>query len=193
VAAQSHATLEEYFKLDEATPGNRYEYFDGLIRTRPNEIGYHYIAAVNVMALLGNALKDDASCFVFPPDIWVQIGPACVVHLDVTVTYEPIDYAGTSIHAPVLAIEVLSPNTEAFDRGRKAQYYRACPSMMEYVLVAQDRVSVEVQRRHKESNLWTIENYSEGETFTLNSIGVTLAVADIYRKVVFPETTQPEP
>jgi len=39
---------------------------------------------------------------------------------------------------PVLLVDVLSPNTEAYDRGRTFELYREIPSFEEYLLMAQD-------------------------------------------------------
>ena len=44
-------------------------------------------------------------------------------------------------------MEVLSPSTEADDRGDKFAGYRSISSLQEYVLIAQDRLSVEQYRR----------------------------------------------
>jgi Uma2 family endonuclease len=41
-------------------------------------------------------------------------------------------------------VEVPSPTTEAYDRGKKFLHYRRLPSLQEYVLVSQDRILVSV-------------------------------------------------
>ena len=50
---------------------------------------------------------------------------------------------------PCVIIEILSPSTEDYDRGEKFERYRQMATPREYVLVAQDRVSVE--RFHREA------------------------------------------
>ena len=52
---------------------------------------------------------------------------------------------------PSFVIEVLSPSTEAYDRGRKLAIYMAVPSIVKIVLVSQDQVRVDkyvATRRH---------------------------------------------
>jgi Uma2 family endonuclease len=48
---------------------------------------------------------------------------------------------------PTVLVEVLSPSTEADDRGRKFAHYQRLPSLREYVMVSQDRVLVERDTR----------------------------------------------
>ncbi len=185
-------TVEEYKELDRNTEGVRYEYYDGSIRTRPFDTVRHSLICVNIMSRLASALWNEPS-LVFPSDAWVQIGTTRYVHPDVTVSCDPQDARGESVRAPVVVVEVLSLDTEAFDRGDKADYYRAMPSIMEYVLIDQAQPYVQVQRRHSDSNLWAIDSYGEGDSFTLTSLNVTISVADIYRKIVFPDAAAPAP
>jgi Uma2 family endonuclease len=41
-------------------------------------------------------------------------------------------------------VEVLSPSTEAYDRGEKFAHYKRIPSLRQYVLVSPDEHRVEV-------------------------------------------------
>jgi Uma2 family endonuclease len=77
---------------------------------------------------------------------------------------------------------VLSPSTEAYDRGLKFQRYRQRPSIQEYILVAQDRAVVERYSRHGDHWILT-ESAGLEATLDLPSIGCTLALRDIYDKV----------
>jgi Uma2 family endonuclease len=77
-------------------------------------------------------------------------------------------------------IEVLSPSTEGHDRGRKFQDYRTLASLREYVLIAQDSPRIEHFLR-QDNGTWLFSDAS----IELPSIGCTLALADVYRKVTF--------
>jgi len=81
---------------------------------------------------------------------------------------------------------VLSSGTEARDRGRKFGWYRACPSIQEYVLVASEYKEVQVYQRER-NDLWTLRNFAPGDTAELASLGVTFSVADVYEGTFFPE------
>jgi Uma2 family endonuclease len=80
---------------------------------------------------------------------------------------------------PVLVIEVLSPSTEAYDRGQKAAHYRRIATLKEYVLVAQDAPRIEVFRR-VEGGRWEFLEAGAGETLTLQSVGCTIAVDEVF-------------
>ncbi len=85
---------------------------------------------------------------------------------------------------PRVIIEVLSDSTEAYDRGKKFQHYRSCPSFLEYVLVA-SRGTPCIERFVRTDEAWTIcKAASVGETVSLSSVELTLDVDAIYRGLV---------
>jgi len=79
---------------------------------------------------------------------------------------------------------VLSPNTEAFDRGDKFADYRHMESLKEYVLVSQNRQSVECFRRNLEGQ-WVLYPYTQGDEVHLASVDFRCAIANIYEDVTF--------
>lgn len=84
---------------------------------------------------------------------------------------------------PVLIVEVLSPTTEAYDRGKKFQHYQKIASLAEYVLVAQDQPRVERFLR-QDGNQWLLTTTAGLEsTVSLSSIQCALALAEVYDKV----------
>ena len=84
---------------------------------------------------------------------------------------------------PVLIVEVLSPSTESYDRGQKFKFYRALPSLQEYVLVAQDRVNVEVFRKNEEGHWVLYEADIEQGMIEWVSVGCTFHTDDVYAGV----------
>ncbi len=86
---------------------------------------------------------------------------------------------------PTLIVEVLSPSTEQKDRGEKFEMYRMLDSLREYVLVAQDRRSVEVFRKN-EAGRWELFAFDEAaETVELASVGAALEMEALYERVGF--------
>jgi Uma2 family endonuclease len=79
---------------------------------------------------------------------------------------------------------VLSPSTEAYDRGRKFGHYRAIESLSAYLMVASEMIGAELFTRQPD-NLWklTAEASRLEETFEIESIGCRLKLADVYEKV----------
>ncbi len=89
---------------------------------------------------------------------------------------------------PSLIIEVLSPSTEAYDRGQKFLHYQQIPSLQEYLLVAQDEPRVELYTRGPNS-AWTYKMAAGPDaTLALASIDCAVLLADIYRDVSFGTT-----
>lgn len=75
---------------------------------------------------------------------------------------------------PAILFEVLSPSTEAYDRGRKFEHYRSIESLREYVLVTQDRISVGKFTR-QESGLWLLQEWhSLDDLLPLDSLGADI-------------------
>ncbi len=89
---------------------------------------------------------------------------------------------------PKVIVEVLSPSTELYDRTEKFNNYRIWnPTLTDYILVSQKEAFVEHFRKTSE-NVWmmTLASGMTGE-IKIDSIEVTMKLADIYKKVVFPE------
>lgn len=80
---------------------------------------------------------------------------------------------------PAVIIEVLSDSTEAYDRGAKFEHYRRIESLREYVLVAQNKIHVELYRR--QNSLWVLSDVDD--TLLIPSIDCSVNVAAIYEKV----------
>ncbi|HEX4205497.1 MAG TPA: Uma2 family endonuclease [Ktedonobacteraceae bacterium] len=81
--------------------------------------------------------------------------------------------------SPHLIIEVLSPGTEAFDRGLKFERYQARASVQEYVLVSTERRTVEVFNRR--GKLWVYQLYRANQQFDLTNLDLHLTMDDLYR------------
>ena len=84
--------------------------------------------------------------------------------------------------SPKLVVEVLSPSTEARDRMEKRLAYPSLASLEEYVLVAQDRVHVEVYRR--QGSAWVVERHGAGDTVGLESADTSFPAEQIYEDVL---------
>ena len=85
---------------------------------------------------------------------------------------------------PTLIVEVLSPTTELYDRGRKFAQYRTIESLRAYLMVASELIGAELYTRQPD-NLWklTAEARRLEDTFEIESIGCRLKLADVYEKV----------
>lgn len=176
-------TPQEYLAWEEQQP-ERYEYFDGEVYAMTGGTLAHGRIGLNTTSLLRIHVRG-TGCIANNSDCKLAIsenGP--FTYPDVSVSCDDRDrVAKQYIQFPCLIIEVLSPSTEAYDRGGKFRLYRNLDSLQEYGLVSSDLKSVELFRRN-ESGGWEYMAYSEGETFTLTSIGLTIAVDAFYEDVI---------
>ena len=85
---------------------------------------------------------------------------------------------------PCIVVEVLSPSTEADDRGEKFVRYRQIPALQEYILISQDKVRVEHYLR--QGTRWVSTEFRKlTDVLPLISIDCALPLRDIYRRVPF--------
>jgi Uma2 family endonuclease len=89
---------------------------------------------------------------------------------------------------PGLIVEILSPSTQAYDRGRRFEHYRSIPSLNEYLLLASERISAELFTRQPDCR-WLLTTSAGAEGFLhLQSVDCRIAISSIYEKVLFPES-----
>jgi Uma2 family endonuclease len=106
---------------------------------------------------------------------------------DVTVSCDSRDRgAKDAIHYPSFVIEVLSPSTEAQDRGRKSLEYRSSQTIQEYLLISSDIPIIELFRREK-NGFWTLYTLRLNDSVELTSLNVRFPVAKAYENTSFLE------
>ncbi|OUL26711.1 Uma2 family endonuclease [Nostoc sp. 106C] len=174
---------EEYL-VWEPTQEQRYEYWDGEVVAMSGGTRNHNRVCLNFFKLLDDALGD-RSCEVYIVDVKVQVEPGQkYFYPDVVVTCDDRENDPQLVQFPCLIVEVLSPSTEAADRGKKFAKYRQSPTLQEYVLVQVAQPGVEVFRRNEQGK-WVLSEYSLEDRLTLESVNVEIAIADLYRQVQF--------
>jgi Uma2 family endonuclease len=82
---------------------------------------------------------------------------------------------------------MLSPSTEAYDRGRKFEHYRSLDSVSAYLMVETERVHADLCTRQP-GGQWLLTAAGPGQTLNLDSIGCRLSPADIYEKLALAES-----
>ena len=147
----------------------------------------HALISGNALRVVGNQLVG-RPCEVYGSDMKVRIEKANVFRYPdlsalcgPTLTY---DEADDVICNPSVIVEVLSPSTEAYDRGDKFALYRLLDSLAEYVLVSQDKVEVELHRRVGPGK-WSSTLYNGKEdTLELTTIDCRVSLKELYDKVL---------
>jgi Uma2 family endonuclease len=79
---------------------------------------------------------------------------------------------------PAVAVEILSPSTEQYDRGEKLRQYQAVPSLLHVVLVAHDERRIDVWSHRGDD--WSALSARQGEQAAVLGIGSVLVADDVY-------------
>ena len=178
-----YMTVDEWRELERQSEV-KHEYIDGQVYAMAGGTLDHSFVAVNVVALLNRALGR-GPCRAYNSDAAARLSPTRFTYPDATVTCDEQDRGRiTEIQTPRMIVEVLSDSTEARDRGVKFEYYRACPSVQEYVLVSTRRQLIEVYSRTQKG--WILHVYEPGDTVELPSIDVHLPFVAIYEGTDVP-------
>ena len=191
VAAAPRRMSYEQYVAWEQTQDERHEFHDGEVLAMSGASHDHGCVAANCIGELHQRLKG-RPCRISDGATRVrQLQARRYVYPDLSIVCEQPQYDTTNprrltLLNPLLVLEVLSPSTEAYDRGDKFQYYRQIPSLREYVLVAQDRANVEVFSLN-DGGLWAIAAYVGLDAVAkLRSIEVDLPLAEVYANVPLP-------
>jgi Uma2 family endonuclease len=184
-------TVEEYLRMEQAAV-SRHEYHDGEILAMAGGTFTHSAIVSNVNRAVGNALVGKP-CRAMDSNLKIGISrERRFVYPDVSVICGPPQFdlrdpSRQTVINPRLVIEVLSPSTEAYDRGTKFDRYRELESFEEYVLVAQDHPSVQTFFKQPDGT-WLLTPYAGMEAIAkLRSLGVELTLTDVYAGVEFPD------
>ena len=191
--SQAYYTPEEYITLErKAIPDAetvRSEYINGKIIGRSSSNLSHNLITGNIAAGLYTRLKN-RGCFAFANEMRVSIPAAnSYFYPDVGVVCEEPRFEDDVFDIllnPIVVVEVLSPSTEAYDRGDKFAHYRQLQSLQEYILISQDKVRVDHYVRH--AIQWILTDFQAlDQQLPLTSIQCELPLQEIYENVPFPE------
>lgn len=181
-------TLEEYFAL-ERTSERRFEYCDGEIVLMSGGSRQHGEIASNLIFNLRRRLSA-GNCRVYGSDTAVVVPAAPPYRYPhVSVVCGEAGFRGINgldaLINPTLLIEVLSPTSEAYDRGTKFEWYKSIPTFIEYLLIAQDRSHV-TQRTRQPDGSWLERAVNDPDAaLRLDSIACELPLREIYDGVAF--------
>jgi Uma2 family endonuclease len=180
-------TPDEYLALEEVSEV-RHEYRNGEILAMANNLPKHNQIEGNLAYLTHTALrKKPYSVFICNQRLAIP-GDSLYTYPDVMVVPRPVELqAGRkdTITNPILIAEILSDSTKDYDRGDKFISYRSIPTFQEYLLISQDAHHVEHHVKQNEKQ-WLFTEYDGlEETVKLSSIGVEIALADLYENVNF--------
>ena len=196
-ATKRRLTPAEYLALEVASDV-RHEFFGGEMFAMSGGSYWHNLVKDNLARGLGNRLAGRA-CTVLTSDQRVKVdATGLYTYPDIVVFCgKPVFEDGVNDTAvnPLLVAEVLSDSTEKYDRGVKFGHYRRLPSVQEYLLLCQDRVSVECYRRQADNDpgSWLLTAVTDpAGVVEITSLGISVPVAEIYASVEFPPASPPQ-
>ena len=192
-----YCTLDEYFRLAEASL-EKLEYRGGLVVPLGGEVVAMAGGTENHGLVIGNVggeLRDrlrGTPCRYYPTDFRIGIrGYPTYTYTDGHVICGPTrlddrDPTGQTATNPTLVVEVLSPSTEAYDRGGKFVRYMQAESLREYVLVSADEPRVDVFFRQADGTWLFTPTVGTQAVARLRSLDIDLPLAEVYLNVAFP-------
>jgi len=191
-------TEEEYLEIERKAEFKS-EYFAGEMFAMAGAKEGHNLLGTNFVREISQQLRS-RPCRVYSNDMRVRIAPSGLYAYPdvVAVCGEPqfLDDNRDNLLNPALIVEILSPSTEAYDRGDKFEFYRSIESRREYVLVSTSHVHVDLLTRQPDGN-WLLRSLSNlSDTLEFESVGARITLSDLYEKVEFtpaPPVMRPQP
>jgi len=188
-------TLEEYFALEQVSE-IRYEYWQGEVFAMSGASPAHGQIQINLITLLrsqlrgrpGRLFSSDMRLKVpsRPPYRYPDLSALCGEPV-----FELIGGLEVLIN-PTLIVEILSPTTEAFDRGDKFTHYKSIPSFREYLLIAQHRPHVG-QYIKQNDTVWSYQEFNDlSAALYVSALDCRLVLEELFQDVVFPATSRPQ-
>ena len=174
-------SMEDYLRL-EAFSNVKHEYLDGEIYAMAGGTPEHGAVTMRVGASLVGQLRG-RPCNVHSSDVRVRVVASGLdTYPDVSVvcgkevrdTDDP-----QALTNPIVLVEVLSPATARYDRGKKLEHEKRIQALQEVVLVAHDERRIDVWRRT--ANEWEQVTAGPGETIRLTSIDCLLDLDELFR------------
>jgi Uma2 family endonuclease len=183
--APNTLTPEEYLRLERASL-EKHEYADGQMFAMAGANRKHRMITDNIRFALrvkdaeSGCVSDNSDTRLFIPVTAGYTYPDVVMTCGAEQRFQD-DTLDTLLN-PTLIVEVLSPSTANYDRG-KFNSYTSIPSFSEYMLVSQDEVLVE-QRVRLGPQEWRTRFFrSIEDSVTLENGGMVLPLSTIYAGV----------
>jgi Uma2 family endonuclease len=178
IAVPSGVSVADYWVIEQNN-NQRFEYREGLVYAMAGGSDRHDELILNLLELMRQHLRG-SGCAVRSGNVKVSYDDRFFYYPDAFVTCDPRDRTDHYVKRyPKLIAEVLSPSTELFDRTTKFEDYQAIETLEEYVLIDQEKVAVECRQRVG-GDRWESQTYQAGDRVELISIGLTIAIEDLY-------------
>jgi Uma2 family endonuclease len=180
-------TVDEFLRWEDGTD-TRYELIDGFVVAMAPPAPRHGSLLLRLGGAIDSALRARPTCTAYGEAGIVRPDSDDTFYVaDIAVTCDPPRPDDQLIRNPILVVEILSPSTSNFDRNTKVPDYRRIPSVTEILLLDSANVFAEILRR--EGERWITEIVQgPAATLSLNSVPLTISIAELYEGLALPET-----
>jgi Uma2 family endonuclease len=180
-------TVDEFLRWEDGTD-TRYELIDGFAVAMAPPAPRHGALFARLAGAIDAALRARPPCTAYGEAGIVRPDSDDTFYVaDIAVTCDPPRPDDQLIRNPILVVEILSPSTANFDRNTKVPDYRRIPSVEEILLL--DSATVFAEILHREGDRWITEIVQgPGATLSLNSVPLTISIAELYEGLALPET-----
>lgn len=188
MAIETAVLTPAQYLAEERRREEKYEYEDGKLIQKGGASKIHNRITRNILAFLWNILRQQGGYEAYSTDLRVHTPlEEKYFYPDIVVSQGEEQFLDDELDTllnPLILIEVLSPFTEARDRGVKFEAYRSIPSLQEYLLVSQDAYRIEGYYRTEEGQ-WVIAEPVHGveNSYNFRSIELELPLSEAYFKV----------
>ncbi len=181
-------TPEQYLEIERKAQFKS-EFYRGEMFAMSGASHQHNRISRNLIARIDERLRG-RPCEVYGSDMRVRVSKTGLyTYPDLSIACDKpqfVDDKGDTLLTPKVLVEILSDSTEKYDRGTKMAQYMQIDSLQEFVLVSQTQPRVEVYLRSTDGK-WSYRDASGlTASLTLESVGITLPLSEIYLRVEFP-------
>ena len=183
-------TPQEYLRLERGAT-EKHAYFRGEIFAMAGGSVRHSLITARAIRHLGNRLAG-RGCEVFESNLRVRIPRTTLyTYPDLSVVcgpvaFDPLDQDQETILNPTLIVEVLSPSTEAYDRGAKFENYQTIESLRGYLLLSQNAPRAELFTRQPDDTwLYAASAGLDDGRVRLDFLNAELPLSEVYDGVSF--------
>ena len=178
-------TADEYLAIERAAEF-RSEFHDGVMYAMAGGSPRHSKVKTNLTGAVWNRLRGQR-CQPYDSDLRLQIdATGLYTYPDLSIVCGSLEFGddkGDCLTNPTVIFEVLSPSTNAYDRGKKFWNYRQLPSLRDYILLSTEDFTVEHFTRHG-ADQWLLTTYvGLDSVLRIDSVGIEIPLSEIYDSI----------
>lgn len=183
-------TPDEYLAFEASSP-TKHEYVAGEVFAMAGGTDFHNAIAL-AFAVQLHAQVRVGPCHAYIGDVKLRVEASNAFYYpDIFVTCDrPGAVSRLVKRRAKLIVEVLSDSTADYDRGAKFRSYRRLETLEEYVLIDSRVRRVDLYRRTADGT-WFIDSVGPDGAVTLESVGMTITLDELYAKTDVPPEVEP--